>query len=291
MNHTSVRRPVAIALATSVLLLLCLGPAVVSAEPERGPVTTEAPPLARWAITANDNGGTLKITAIDTLGNISGTVFETPMKGFYDGASRRITFETTTSPSSELQVYRGYMLPLPILGSGGQVGTGRFFTFMAGDFEAFSGTGATATRNVYGWHASIFEVDSGHPKNLVQGSDVSVALSPMSLSINANGSIGTLSIASVDAAGNVTGNVFGNGIQGFWDGHQRKLTFIRFEDMTDASHLQIYTGYFTPGLMPSFAGSFEAFSGASAQRNVFGWYATGLGIAPMPAPTPKETLR
>jgi hypothetical protein len=269
----------AIALATSVLLLLCLGPATVSAEPGRGADPTGSLPLETWTILANGYEGVLDIDAIGAGGNFSGSVFGTPMKGFYDGISRRITFSTTTAPSSELQVFRGHQLTLGFAQDWG----------LAGEFEAFSGTGATATRNVYGWRA-IPNFMYPKTQKAVYGSDVYTLLSPTKLSIDANGFIGTLNIAAVDALGNVTGTVFGDGIQGFWDGHQRKLTFIRFEDLNDASHLQIYTGYLTPGYSPGFAGSFEAFIGATAQRNVFGWYANP-SIVPMLTPSPKEILR
>ncbi len=107
-------------------------------------------------------------------------------------------------------------------------------------------------------------------------------------SINANGFTGTLHITSVDASGNVAGNVHfaGEAVNdfggvAFWDDTSKKLTFIRKINPADASTFQIYTGYFFPRnhTLPSgatdLAGSFEAFrgTGATATRVLYGWHA------------------
>jgi hypothetical protein len=259
-------------LAFSALVVLCLAPGSASAAPERGTQTADALPIGNWHIVANGYDGVLHVASVDDSGKIAGSVFGSPIKGFWDGFARRLTF-TTTVASSELQIYTGHVLSSWSL---------------AGTFEAFSGTGATATRNVYGWQTLD---DTVQRPGVVKQSATYTTLSPLSLSINANGSKGTLTIASVDAQGNVTGTVFDNGIQGFWDGYQRKLTFIRFEDLADASHLQIYTGYLSSGFPTCFAGSFEAFVGTTAQRHVFGWYATGANIVPMLATSQQEISR
>ncbi len=102
--------------------------------------------------------------------------------------------------------------------------------------------------------------------------------------INANGFIGELTIASVDAQGNLTGTVFGNQILGFWDEPSQKITFLRVINPADPSTLQIYTGYLFSGgenLNPEgnvpfyLTGSFEAFAGTGgvAHRVLYGWYA------------------
>ena len=98
----------------------------------------------------------------------------------------------------------------------------------------------------------------------------------------ANGFRGTLNI-SVDPQGNVTGTIFGDSIEGFFDQVSNKIIFVRtFGD--DPLDIQVYTGYlWTTGatfctggdIRNQMAGSFEAFasSGATPGRNVFGWTA------------------
>lgn len=95
--------------------------------------------------------------------------------------------------------------------------------------------------------------------------------------INGNGFTGNLNITAIDAEGNITGDVFGNAIQGFWDRTSQRIMFIRTPD-ADSSYNQVYTGYlfYTPTTGKyTLAGYFEAFTGtgATSSRNVFGWYA------------------
>lgn len=103
--------------------------------------------------------------------------------------------------------------------------------------------------------------------------------------INQNSHKGKLIITSVDAAGKVSGTVFGNTIQGFWDEDAKKITLMRIINAANPSTIQILTGYMfrnSSGSDAEFtlAGSFEAFSGTggTAQRHVFGWYATKFVI-------------
>lgn len=95
-------------------------------------------------------------------------------------------------------------------------------------------------------------------------------------SLNANGSLGTLVIASVDATGNVSGSAFGNPIEGFYDSDANELFFLRILSTTNPSANQIYTGYlFQNAALFTLAGYFEAFagSGGTTQRHRFGWFA------------------
>lgn len=98
--------------------------------------------------------------------------------------------------------------------------------------------------------------------------------------VNGNGHVGNLCI-SLNASGTVTGTIYNNAIQGYWDEEDRKITFIRTLG-SGASSIQVFTGYFyqtsTGNQAYVLAGSFEAFSGSggSPERSVFGWYATKL---------------
>lgn len=94
--------------------------------------------------------------------------------------------------------------------------------------------------------------------------------------INANGAEGVLVIKQIDASNNLTGStVYGNEIIGFWDEDSRKITFIRVVDKSNPSTFQIFTGYLMDN-KTTIAGSFGAFqgTGGTAQRSVFGWFAT-----------------
>ncbi len=92
--------------------------------------------------------------------------------------------------------------------------------------------------------------------------------------INGNGCSGTLAV-SVDGNGNVTGTVYGDPIQGFWDDGAQKLTFLRTPN-SDPSSSQIYTGYLFESIFTyTLAGSFQGFAGTggAARRAVYGWLA------------------
>lgn len=224
-------------------------------------------PTGTWAINANGYAGNLEITFVDTWGALSGTLYGVPITGFWDGYARRISFETNKA-SVDIQVYEGFL-------SRTQAG----LPVLDGTFEAFSGSGAKATRSVYAWRA-----DGAKTKPVTKGVDVSVyhdsAPFPSTFNVYANGQTGTL-VLGYDAEGGVTGTLFGKQVQGFWDSFQRKLTFVVYNSYLDVTLNQVYTGYLT-GVSTCrwdetcrLAGTFEAFSGSGGlpQRNVFGWYA------------------
>ncbi len=103
-----------------------------------------------------------------------------------------------------------------------------------------------------------------------------------------NGFRGTLNINSVDGQGNVTGTMLVDAprvdpIRGFWDEASKKITFMRIINAQDPLSIQIFTGFGFDNSRdlptdPTFflTGFFEAFqdAGGSAQRSVFGWFAT-----------------
>jgi hypothetical protein len=120
--------------------------------------------------------------------------------------------------------------------------------------------------------------------------------------IDENGDEGTLRIAAIDAQGNVTGTVFGEQIEGFWDENLQRIMFVRMPDPADKSTFKIYTGYlFTishplpPSAEAVLAGHFEAFQGGggAAQRSLFGWVAhlghpVGVAFPLVPASHPED---
>jgi len=104
--------------------------------------------------TANNNGFTGTIVVHwDGIGTITGTVFGNPMKGFYSATTNKVRFwraagganvdgtASTVATADSIQIYTGYLFPC---GS---------YQCMAGTYESFAGTGATAVKPDYGWYA------------------------------------------------------------------------------------------------------------------------------------------
>jgi hypothetical protein len=96
--------------------------------------------IGTWS--ANNNGvtGTIVVNSQDLSGNIQGTAFGDPMKGFYSNATNKVRFWRATGAMlpDQIQIYTGY--------------TGKLC--MVGTYESFAGTGATAVKPDYGWNAS-----------------------------------------------------------------------------------------------------------------------------------------
>src|SRR5262245_22202999 len=65
--------------------------------------------------------------------------------------------------------------------------------------------------------------------------------------INANGFTGVLTIASIDANGNITGSVLGDQMFGFYDDTTKKIFFRREIDPSDPNSIQIFSGYLFTG--------------------------------------------
>jgi hypothetical protein len=98
-----------------------------------------------WDMNGNGSTGTLVIGGIGVDGALAGssTALGNKVLGFWDEASRRLTFMRLIKPTdpSSFQVYTGYLMSDD--------------TTLAGSFEAFKGSGATAERTVFGWLARL----------------------------------------------------------------------------------------------------------------------------------------
>jgi hypothetical protein len=106
----------------------------------------------KWKINANGSEGELYIKAIDTEGNLSGTVFgNDQILGFWDDFSQRITFMRIVPPLNLLtiQIFTGYLFQNPIAPTAGQ----NVKLTLTGFFDAFKGTGRKAQRVLCGWFA------------------------------------------------------------------------------------------------------------------------------------------
>ncbi len=110
-------------------------------------------PTGRWSINGNGSTGNLQITSINAQGQLTGTVYGQPIFGFWDGTTNKIVFMRVSNASqpNTFQVYTGYLFRNP---ANPQAGQNVAYT-LAGSFEAFSGAGGTAQRNLFGWFAQI----------------------------------------------------------------------------------------------------------------------------------------
>ena len=106
-------------------------------------------PTGTWKINGNSFRGDLVITSVDGSGKLTGTIYGgQSIIGFWDEASQKITFMRLINPAdpSTFQIFTGYLFS--------NCATDCLHT-LAGSFEAFAGSGATAQRTVYGWFAQI----------------------------------------------------------------------------------------------------------------------------------------
>jgi hypothetical protein len=115
-------------------------------------VESVAPPeystllVGDWDLNGNGFKGVLRIVGVDSQGNLNATAYGDKIIGFWDEEAKAIRFERLMDPqdASRYQFYTGYMFSNP----GGQ------FT-LAGTFEGFAGSGATAERSRWAWKAQI----------------------------------------------------------------------------------------------------------------------------------------
>jgi len=127
-----------------------------------GPNAYAAPSLTTggWYIVGNGFEFMLHIQAIDPQGNLSGTWQENAraglVVGFWNEATWEIVFQRqglTSSPLS-IQTYRGYLFHGAVTVPPADC-NGNIRQTMAGTFEAFQGSGATASAHEFGWVATI----------------------------------------------------------------------------------------------------------------------------------------
>jgi hypothetical protein len=104
------------------------------------------PPTGLWTVNANGYGGALLIGGVSN-GNFSGLFLGNPIKGFWSESSQKLVFWRAIGANPDnIQIYTAYKF---LANSGQPNGSHR----LAGYFEAFAGTGASAIRSVFGWYA------------------------------------------------------------------------------------------------------------------------------------------
>jgi hypothetical protein len=108
-------------------------------------------PLGTWEVNAGGDRGPLQIASVSPQGELRGTLFGKAIVGFWDEPAQKVMFVRIVNPAvpSTVQLYTGYLFR----NSGGLHGVGNATYTLAGSFEALAGTGATASRAVYGWYA------------------------------------------------------------------------------------------------------------------------------------------
>jgi CubicO group peptidase (beta-lactamase class C family) len=110
-------------------------------------------PNATFKVNGNGSVGSLTLS-VDGAGNVTGTIYNDKISGFWDEDAKKITFlriPNSGNPDA-YQIYTGYWWLNNLADLG--LGSGLRHT-LAGSFEAFKGTGAVAQRVLYGWFAQL----------------------------------------------------------------------------------------------------------------------------------------
>jgi hypothetical protein len=111
-----------------------------------------ASPAGTWFVDMNGYTGTL-VLAVTSTGAVSGFALNDPIAGFWNDSAGKLTFYRTAGgtlasmPPSNIQIFTGYMHPCLVSSPTGS-------QCLDGYFEAFAGTGGTASKNVFGWHGT-----------------------------------------------------------------------------------------------------------------------------------------
>lgn len=113
-------------------------------------------PTGDWHIDANGFVGTLHIASVDQQGNVAGTLTfsgEPPNQlnnvAFWNDAAQELTFIRVINQAnpSTFQIFTGFLFPEFHTQPNGP-------SQLAGSFQAFKGTGGTASRSRFGWFAN-----------------------------------------------------------------------------------------------------------------------------------------
>jgi len=250
-------------------------------------------PPGFWMMNANGHFADLNISVAGD-GSLSGDMAGDQILGLWDEASRKIVFTRLPNSNDPLtaQVFTGYLIIQDE------------WYFLAGSFEAFEGTSATARRAVFGWKARFSANKAPKYSNVhhegwfdvvTDGSAGEAVPAPGGHPLFCGDQTmwRRLVINSiVDGEGNLDAN-WGTGsdnvhaihpVQGFWDSDARKITFVLMQFVAGAIQLaplaaELFTGYGWrgPGEYQHFAGSFKTMKGqGDPPRNVFGWLASDL---------------
>jgi hypothetical protein len=107
--------------------------------------------IGDWTIHANGLRGILRISGIDELGQVSGTLLDKPITGWWGERARRLAFvrERAQFGGPDEQGFEGYAWDEPADG-----GAPRTY-YLAGSYETFGGGGGAKDRQSFGWFATL----------------------------------------------------------------------------------------------------------------------------------------
>jgi hypothetical protein len=143
LRHFFLARTRFVGLALAALVLATLSVGLGRASTAEAAFTL--PTVGNWTINGNGHVGVLDIN-LNASGIVTGTAYGNPITGYWDEQDRKITFiRRITSGDTGIQVFTGYYFKT-------NGGTGAHV--LAGSFEAFSATGGTPERSVFGWYAT-----------------------------------------------------------------------------------------------------------------------------------------
>jgi hypothetical protein len=91
---------------------------------------------------------------------------------------------------------------------------------------------------------------------------------PWKISLTSTNELLDLTLSS-DDNGNLSGTLAGSQLMGFWDADAMRAVFLRIQDPTDPTSIQVFTGYLSSSvqgidqLAYTLAGTYQAFAGAN----------------------------
>jgi hypothetical protein len=108
-------------------------------------------PLGTWEVNAGGDRGPLQLVSVSHQGELRGTLFGTEIVGLWNDVAQQLIFVRLLNPvdPSTAPLFTGCRFRTP----GGLRGVGTATYTVAGSYTALVGTGATASRAVYGWYA------------------------------------------------------------------------------------------------------------------------------------------
>lgn len=111
-----------------------------------------SPTIGSWSIVLSGKEMSLVLKS-DDAGNLSGSLDDRPVIGFWDADAHKISFVSMQDPTrlETTQVFTGYL-------SSAVQGIDLIHYTLMGTYQAFSGDGITAKNNTFGWTASMNRV-------------------------------------------------------------------------------------------------------------------------------------
>ena len=224
---------------------------------------------AVWRLNGNGFLGNLTLEQVQD-GALSGTMYGDPVVGYY-ASGERIAVLLRGPLNKPIQAFVAQVTP------DGLSLSGNFYALNA------SSSGGTASRNVFSFSAqrgpSTDPSNPGQPQsasgpNIIAGSH----------DLNGNGHRGFLQVSQA-ADGTLSGNVYGNTLEGHYATGTGSVAFLRYS--ASGQPFQLYVGRVTASGMNGNFYALNAGAGASSQRVRYDWSAAPATSASPAAPVRK----